>query len=221
MATSMRAWTFTTRGPPSEVLKLRGDFPRPTPEQLAAHDVLIKVSHVAVFQPFALLLSILPHLNSNPWIPESFFSGVVEAVGSGVKDLSPGQAVFGSPDPKAYLRGGTKYNGMLAEYAIVPAAQVVKKPENISFDAAVGLALDGCTALQFCDKLRLEKGDKILITGASGGLGTITVQIARIIVGKEGTIVAICSAANAELVKNLGVDEVTTKRQFSRGNFGY
>lgn len=204
----MRAWTFTTRGPPTSVLTLRDDLPRPTQDKLGPDDVLVKVSHVAVFQGFATLMNIFPHFNANPWIPESSFSGMIEAVGSQVHQWKAGDAIFGSPNPKHYTKSTGKYNGMLAEYAIVPASQVVRKPENISFKAAAGLAPDGCTTLQFCEKAQLKRGDKVLVTAASGGLGSIVVQIVRTIVGSEGTIVGTCSAANADLVKSLGVDEV-------------
>jgi NADPH:quinone reductase-like Zn-dependent oxidoreductase len=208
MAETMRAWTFTCRGTPSSVLILRDDLRRPTPEQLGAQDILVKVSHVAVFQGFAAIMNIAPHFNSKIWIPESNFSGVIEAVGSDVDRLKVGDAVFGCPDPKKYLQRGTKYNGVMAEYAIVPASQAVKKPDNISFDAAAGLAGNGCTALQFCEKAGIKKGDRVLITAASGGLGSIAVQIVRTFVGDAGTIIGVCSAANAELVRSLGADEV-------------
>ncbi len=208
MAATMRAWTFTRRGTPQSVLQLRDDLPKPTPSMLAPHDVLVKVSHVAVFQGFAAIMGIIPHINSYPWIPECNFSGVLEAIGSDIHHLKGGDAVFGCPDPKVYTRRGTKYNGMMAEYAIVPADQVVKKPENISFAAAAGLTGDGCTALQFVQKAKVRKGDRVLIIGASGGLGSIVLQIVKEIVGKEGAVVGVCSGANAELVKGLGADEV-------------
>jgi NADPH:quinone reductase-like Zn-dependent oxidoreductase len=209
MSSTMRGWTFTARGPPSAVLRLRSDLPRPTPNQLDANEVLVKVSHVAVFQGFAALMNIIPHVNSNLWIPCSDFSGVIEAVGHNVHSLRPGDAVFGSPDPKALMRWGSKYNGMLVDYAILPANQVVKRPDNISFESAAGLAGNGCTALQFCAKTGIKKGDSVLVTGASGGLGSIVLQVVRDIVGTEGRIVAVCSGANAELVKGLGADEVS------------
>lgn len=205
----MRAWIFTVRGPPSAVLKLRDDFPRPTPDLLEPDEILVKVSHVAIFQGFAAIMAILPHFNSNPWIPATDFSGVVEAVGSKVQNVKAGDAVFGSPDPKTLNNWGSRYNGMLAEYAILPSNQVVRKPDNISFEAACTLAGDGCTAVQFCEITNLKKGDRVLITAASGALGSLTAQVVRGIVGSEGTIVGTCSAANEELVKGVGADEVS------------
>ncbi|KIW74038.1 hypothetical protein PV04_02106 [Phialophora macrospora] len=153
-------------------------------------------------------MNMVPHFNSKFWIPESNFSGVIEAVGSDVDRFKVGDAVFGCPDPKKYLQRGTQYNGVMAEYAILPANQAVKKPDNISFDAAAGLAGNGCTALQFCEKAGIKKGDRVLVTAASGGLGSIAVQIVRTFVGESGSVIGVCSAANAELVRSLGADEV-------------
>ncbi|KIW14101.1 hypothetical protein PV08_06882 [Exophiala spinifera] len=204
----MRGWIFTSRGRPSQVLKLRDDLRKPTTEMLGPNDALVKISCVSAFQGFAALMGIIPHFNDNPWIPGSDFSGVIEAVGSDVRHLKAGDAVFGSPNPRDYLKGGEKYNGVLVEYAVIPADQVVRKPANISFEEASGVAGNGCTALQFCELAGLKQGDRVLITAGSSGLGSTTIQIVRSFVGKEGTIVSTCSAANIELVKGLGADEV-------------
>ncbi|KAJ9608034.1 zinc ion binding [Cladophialophora chaetospira] len=216
MAATMRAWTFTSRGTPSSVLKLRNDLPKPSPAMLGPHDVLVKVAYVAVFQGSAAIMNIIPHFNSNLWIPESNFSGLIEAIGRDVQHLKVGDAVFGSPNPKHYTKRETKYNGMMAEFAIIHAGQVVRKPDNIAFDAAAGLAAEGCTILQFCQKTKIKEGDRVLICGASGGLGSVAVQIAKSIVGEEGAVVGICSAANADLVKGLGADEVVDYKSHSR-----
>src|SRR6185437_10958164 len=109
----MRAWTFTTRGPPPAVLQLRDDLPKPTPAQLHSDEVIIIVSHVAIEQGLAILMSLVPHINSKPWIPGQDFSGIVESVGSGVTHLRPGDPVFGSGDPKGWVKWGSRYNGLL------------------------------------------------------------------------------------------------------------
>lgn len=204
----MRAWAYTSRGTPGEVLRLRTDLPKPLPAELHADEVIVKVAYVALDQGQSVIMRVFPHFNSKPWFPGLDFSGVVEAVGSNVTHVQPGDPVFGSPDPKAFLKWGRKYNGMLVEYAFLPAAQVVRKPTNISLASASTLATNGCTAFQFIDLVNMKEGDRVLITGASGGLGTLMVQVARAIVGKDGTIVGTCSAPNAELVKKLGADEV-------------
>lgn len=205
---NMRAWAYTSRGTPGEVLRLRTDLPKPLPAELHADEVIVKVAYVALDQGQSVIMRVFPHFNSKPWFPGLDFSGVVEAVGSNVTHVQPGDPVFGSPDPKAFLKWGRKYNGMLVEYAFLPAAQVVRKPTNISLASASTLATNGCTAFQFIDLVNMKEGDRVLITGASGGLGTLMVQVARAIVGKDGTIVGTCSAPNAELVKKLGADEV-------------
>ncbi len=205
----MRGWVFTARGPPAAVLKLRDDLPRPTAADLRADEVLVKVSHVGLFLGFALMMALIPHVNSKPWIPAHDFSGVVEATGAKVTNVRAGDPVFGGPDPKVFMRWGSRYNGVLVEYAILPAAQVVRKPDNISFAAAATLPGNGCTAVQFVEKTGMKKGDRVLITAASGGLGTLMVQVARAVVGKEGSVVGTCSAPNEEMVKKLGADEVS------------
>lgn len=205
----MRGWTFTTRGPPSAVLRLRSDLPKPTAAQLLTDEVIVKVSHVAIDQGVAVLMGLVPHLNSKPWIPGLDFSGVIDAVGSSVTHVRPGDMVFGSPNPKANPLWGRKYNGMIVEYAVLPAGHVIRKPPNISIEAASTLACNGCTAVQFTELAAMKRGDRVLITGASGGLGTLMIQAVRAVVGDEGTIVGTCSAANEEFVKKLGANEVS------------
>lgn len=203
---TMRAWTHTRRGNPADVLTL-SSLPRPEPASLLADEILVRVSDVGIFQGVALLMAILPHFNSNPWIPCSDFSGTIVAVGSNVAHVKPGDEVFGTPDPKRYLRD--KYNGLLTEYAVLPGSAAVKKPANISMAAAAGVGGNGSTAMQLCELTALRKGQKVLVTAASSSTGSLTAQVARWCVGKEGTVVGTCSAANEELVKGLGVNEVS------------
>lgn len=102
----MRVWTFTTRGPPSQILKLRHDFPQPQPTDLKPDEVLVKISYASLFAPLANLMAVTPRFNSNPSIPGHEFSGVVLASGhtSIGETLSEGQEVFGMIDPKSTLR---------------------------------------------------------------------------------------------------------------------
>lgn len=211
---TMRGWAHTSRGTPAAVLTLRTDLPKPMAADLRADEVIVKVSYVALDQGQSIIIQVLPHLRSKPWIPGLDFSGIVEAVGSNVTHVQPGDPVLGSPNPKS---ASNRYTGMLVEYAILPAAQVVRKPPNISLAAASTVATNGCTAFQFIRMVGMKKGDRVLITGASGGLGTLLVQVVRSVVGKEGTIVGSCSAANEQLVKNLGADEVR-RPQFAAGS---
>ena len=206
----MRGWTFNTRGAPTSILNLRADLPRPDPSSLRPNEVLVRITHVGIFQGFAALMAILPHFTSNPWIPASDFSGLIVATGSSTTHVGLGDAVFGSPDPKRYLRD-TRYNGVLVEYAILPATAVVKKPARVSFESAAGLGGNGCTAVQFSEVAGLRKGMKVLVTGASGSTGSLTLQVAKAVVGKEGRVWGTCSGTNEELVKGLGADGVSRR----------
>jgi NADPH:quinone reductase-like Zn-dependent oxidoreductase len=133
------------------------------------------------------------------------FAGVVEAVGKNVTDLAPGDAVFGG-------RGGA-----LAEYLCVRADRaIVRKPANLTYEQAAGVPIAGLTALQALrDKGHLRAGNSVLINGASGGVGTFAVQIAKAM-GAEVT--GVCSGRNAEMVRSLGADRVIdyTKEDFAK-----
>ncbi|HVF70295.1 MAG TPA: NAD(P)-dependent alcohol dehydrogenase [Chthoniobacterales bacterium] len=138
------------------------------------------------------------------------YAGVVEVVGRNVKDFKPGDDVFGGR------------NGALAEYVCARADRaVVVKPANISFEQAGSVAIAGLTALQgLRDTGHLKAGQKVLINGASGGVGTFAVQIAKAL-GAEVT--AVCSTKNVELVRSLGADRVIdyTKENFTEGDQRY
>ena len=123
------------------------------------------------------------------------FAGVVEAVGTDVTEFAPGDEVFGGA------------NGAYAEYVSVPASRaIVKKPENVSFEQAAGVAIAGITALQALeDKGGLEVGHDVLINGASGGVGTFAVQIAK---AMGANVSGVCSTRNVALVESIGADRV-------------
>ena len=137
------------------------------------------------------------------------FAGVVEAVGADVKDFKPGDAVMG---------GGW---GSLAEYVVTSEKSVVAKPENISFEEAAGVRVAALTALQALrDKGNVQPGQRVLINGASGGVGTFAVQIGKAL---GAHVTAVCSTRNVDLVRSLGADEVIdyTKHDYTRGNRPY
>ena len=123
------------------------------------------------------------------------FAGTVEAVGDNVKQFQPGDEVFGA---KA---------GAFAEYVCVSEDRaVVPKPANVSFEQAAAVPVAAITALQgLCDKGRLQSGQKVLINGSSGGVGTFAVQIAKAL---GGEVTAVCSTTKVELVRSLGADHV-------------
>lgn len=203
----MRSWVFRSQGSPPQVLKLE-DIPQPTAASLGPRDVLVKVNYAALFQGMATLMTQIPHLTSKPWIAENNFSGVILSTGNRVQHVNTEDEVFGSFGVDVLL----KYNGVLAEYIILPADAVVRKPRNISLEGAGGIGACGVTAMQFMEVTNLNRGGRVLIVGASGGTGSLVVQAARATVGDEGHVVGICSGANEELVKDLGANEVRKAR---------
>jgi NADPH:quinone reductase-like Zn-dependent oxidoreductase len=137
------------------------------------------------------------------------FAGTVEAVGPQVTRFKIGDAVFGGA------------NGSLAEYVVVREARVVAKPENATFEEAAALPIAAVSALQALrDRGQLKSGQKVLINGASGGVGTYAVQIAK---AMGAHVTGVCSTRNVELVKMLGADRVIdyTKQNFTEESTRY
>jgi NADPH:quinone reductase-like Zn-dependent oxidoreductase len=138
------------------------------------------------------------------------FAGIVEAIGKNVTSFKPGDEVFGAKD------------GAVAEYICVKADRaIVMKPSNITFEQAGSVGVAGITALQgLRDKGRIQAGQKVLINGASGGVGTFAIQIAKAF-GAEVT--AVCSTRNVDLVKSIGADHVIdyTKQDFTKTDQHY
>jgi NADPH:quinone reductase-like Zn-dependent oxidoreductase len=131
-------------------------------------------------------------------------AGRVEAVGEDVKEFQPGDEVFGTS------------GGSWAEYAPAREPRLVPKPANVSFEEAAAVPVAGLTALQAVrDHGRIQPGQKVLINGASGGVGTFAVQIAKSF-GAEVT--AVCSTRNVDMVGSLGADRVCdyTQEDFTR-----
>lgn len=121
-------------------------------------------------------------------------AGVVEALGPGVSGVAVGDEVIGTAD------------GSFAELAVVPVSRLARKPAGLSFEAAAVLPISGLTALQAVrDAGRVQPGDRVLVTGASGGVGSYAVQVATAY-GAEVT--GVCSAAKADLVRSLGATRV-------------
>jgi len=124
-------------------------------------------------------------------------SGQVEAVGKNVTTYKAGDCIFAMTGMKM---------GAHAEYIALSAdGKIVLKPNNISYEQAAALSFGGTTSLHFFRKANLRKGDKILIYGASGAVGTSAVQLAKHL---GAVVTGVCSGSNAELVQNLGADRV-------------
>src|SRR6266436_2487291 len=207
----MKAIIYDNAGPPG-ALKL-ADIEKPT---AGDDEILIKVRAASV-NPFdsALLrhpflrriLSVLSKQKSTR--PGRDVAGQVETVGSNVTQFKPGDAVFG-------LCGGA-----FAEYACTSQSALVMKADNGSFEQATSVPLAGLTALQCLrDKGKIQPGQKVLINGAAGGVGTFAVQIAKSF-GAEVT--GVCSTRNVEMVRSIGADHVVdyTKEDFTKTDQRY
>jgi NADPH:quinone reductase-like Zn-dependent oxidoreductase len=135
-------------------------------------------------------------------------AGEVEAVGKNITQFKSGDEVFGI------------CRGALAEYAVTPERALVIKPANVSFEQAASIPLAGLTALQGLRQGKIQPGQKVLVNGATGGVGTFAVQIAKSF-GAEVT--AVCSTRNADLVRSIGADHVIdyTKEDFTRSDQRY
>ena len=210
---SMKAIVRDTYGS-AEVLELR-DIDRPG---IGDDEVLVRVHAAGVDRGVWHIMTGLPYpirlagyglrAPKNPVLGADV-AGVVEAIGSGVTRFQPGDKVFGIG------------NGSYAEYARALESKLAPKPANLSFEQAAVVAISGSTALQgLRDHGKVEPGQKVLIIGASGGVGTYAVQLAKAF-GAEVT--AVCSAAKVEMVSSLGADHVIdyTHADFAEGEQRY
>jgi NADPH:quinone reductase-like Zn-dependent oxidoreductase len=175
-----------------------GDLPRPAP---GPTDVLVRVRAASVNPvDFKIRDGALRPLIRYPFplILGNDLSGVVEEVGAQVTTFQPGDEVFARLDKNRI--------GSFAEFALVSAAQVAKKPASLSFEEAASLPLAGLTAWQaLTESLHVKAGQKVLIHAGSGGVGTLAIQLAKHL----GVYVATTtSAKNRELVTRLGADRV-------------
>jgi NADPH:quinone reductase-like Zn-dependent oxidoreductase len=196
----MKAIVRKTYGSP-DVLQL-DDVPVP---ELGDGDVLVRLRaasanagdwHLLRGTPFPLRL--VAGLRTPRFtIIGADIAGQVEAVGRNVTRFRPGDEVFGELSRCGF--------GAYAEFAAAPEKALALKPANLSFEEAAALPTAGCTALQGLRKGRIQPAERVLINGASGGVGTFAVQIAKAF-GAEVT--AVCSARNADMVRSIGADRV-------------
>lgn len=202
---NMKAIVYKEYGTP-EVLKLQ-QVEKPTPKD---NEILIKVVATAVnsgdcrlraADPFAIRLAfglLKPKIN----ILGSVLSGIVEKTGKDVTHFKVGDEVFGSTDMRF---------GAHAEYICLPqTGALALKPNNMTHKEAAVIPFGGSTALFFIKKAKIKKGQKVLINGASGAVGSAAVQLAK---HYGAHVTAICSGSNADLVKSLGADAVIDYRK--------
>jgi NADPH:quinone reductase-like Zn-dependent oxidoreductase len=208
-AARMKAVLYRCYGPP-EVLKVE-EVAKPS---IGDHQILVKVRaasinplewHYMRGTPYLMRFEVGLGRPKDPRIGVDF-AGTVEAVGGSVTRFHPGDEVFGGRD------------GALAEYvAVRDDRAVVLKPANVSFEQAAAVPVAAVTALQALrEESGVRPGQKVLINGASGGVGTFAVQIAKSL-GAEVT--AVCSTRNVSLVRSLGADHVVdyTREDFTQG----
>jgi NADPH:quinone reductase-like Zn-dependent oxidoreductase len=207
----MKAVTHCEYGGP-DVLKVE-EVEKPVPND---NQLLVKVRAAAV-NPLDLTIrgSLLFRPSSGPRKPKDTrlgvdYAGTVEAVGKNVTQFKPGDEVFGGK-----TGAFAKYIGVLADRA------VVLKPASMTFEQAASVPVAAITALQgLRDKGKIQAGKKVLINGASGGVGTFAVQIAKSF-GTEVT--GVCSTRNVDLVRSIGADHVIdyTKEDFTKSDQRY
>jgi len=212
----MKAIVYTQYGSP-DVLQLK-EFAKPEPKE---NQVLLnvraasanaldyrrfeKLSAMGRFSEERIIKSVGKVLGAD-------IAGVVEAVGTNVIQFQSGDEVFG-------IAAGS--SGGFAEYALANENHLALKPVNLSFEAAAAVPVAAITALQgLRDKGQIRPGQKVLIVGASGGVGTFAVQIAKAF-GAE--VIAICSTRNVDMARSIGADHVIdyTKEKFSQDSQHY
>jgi NADPH:quinone reductase-like Zn-dependent oxidoreductase len=210
----------TRYGAPEQVLRMR----EIEPPALRAGEALVRVRATTVNTPDWITVTGVPYVlrlgfglrRPRSPVRGTDVAGVVEAVGENVTEPQPGDEVFGSS-----WTGTLRTRGTFAELTAVPASSLIPKPEGLGFEEAAASVMSGLTALAAMGTLgKVTPGMRVLINGASGGVGTFAVQIARSL-GAEVT--GVCSTRNLDLVGSLGADHVIdyTQQDFTRGSDRY
>jgi NADPH:quinone reductase-like Zn-dependent oxidoreductase len=195
-----------------EILELR-DVERP---QVGDGEVLVRVHAASIHvgdwimmtgTPFVMRMATGLRKPKNP-IPGTDIAGVVEAVGAGVERFAVGDEVFGW------------CAGAFAEYAVTSQDQLVRKPAHLTFEQASAVGVSATTALHLLRDHDIRPGQKVLVNGASGGVGTFAVQIAKSL---GANVTGVTSTRNVELVRSLGADHVIdyTREDFTTGTERY
>jgi NADPH:quinone reductase-like Zn-dependent oxidoreductase len=207
----MKAVVYSDYGSP-DVLQYEG-FPKPTPGD---DEVLIRIRAAAAnpmdyhLMSGAYVMRLMTGLRKpKPTRPGADLAGEVEAVGRNVTRFQPGDPVFGGA------------RGAFAEYVCAREDRLALKPANLTFEQAAAVPVAGLTALQgLRDKGRLQPGQKVLVNGASGGVGTFAVQIGKWL---GAQVTGVCSTRNVDLVRSIGADHVIdyTQDDFTRSGERY
>jgi len=210
----MKAVTYRKYGSP-DVLEIQ-EIEKPAPRE---NEILIKIVAASVNPADYYILKGMGRLmgfgliNPKKQRLGADVSGIIESVGKNVSDFEPGDEVFGDLSVCGF--------GSFAEYVTVPADAVVKKPSNVSFEEAAAAPLASITALQgLRDKGKIHSGQKVLINGASGGVGSFAVQIAK---SYETEVTGVCSTEKIDPVQSIGADHVIdyTEEDFTQNGETY
>jgi NADPH:quinone reductase-like Zn-dependent oxidoreductase len=212
-ATTMKAIVQDAYGS-ADVLQFR-EISRP---EIKDDEVLVRVQAAGLDRGVLHLMTGLPYLirtagggfikPKNP-VRGMDVAGRVEAVGKNVTHFQPGDDVMGT------------CHGSFAEYASAKEAKLVRKPANLTFQQAAAIPTSGCTALQAVrDQGKVRSGQRVLIVGASGGVGTFAVQLAKAL---GADVTGACSTAKMDLVRSIGADHVVdyTREDYVRGEKPY
>ena len=213
----MRAVVQTRYGAPEDVLAA-AELDAPVPE---AGEVLVRVRATSVNtpdwatvvgEPYALRVA-TGLRRPRRAVRDTDVAGVVEAVGSGVSEFQAGDAVFGAGLDDARV-------GTLAELTAVPAERLALKPVALGFADAAACVMSGLTALEAVRVAGVGAGTHLLINGASGGVGTFALQLAK---RRGAEVTGVCSARNVEFLRELGADHVVdyTREDFTEGDARY
>ncbi len=212
----MKAIVQRGYGAPERVLDLE-EVDRPS---VGDDEALIRVRATSVNTPDWITVAGVPYIlrlksglrRPTKAVRGSDVAGVVEAVGKNVTDIRAGNEVFGSA-----WAGALATEGTFAEFTVVPSSQLIKKPAELTFEEAAASVMSGITAMiAMRDVGKVGPGTRVLINGASGGVGTFAVQIAKAL-GAEVT--GVSSTRNIELIRSLGADQVIdyTEEDYTNG----
>jgi NADPH:quinone reductase-like Zn-dependent oxidoreductase len=220
----MKAIVCTKYGPP-EVLQLK-EVEQPAPKNnevrikifasaVTASDTIVRGFKLSIWHPVGLMMGIVIGFNKprNP-ILGMVFAGEIESVGKDVKLFKNGDQVFGWT-----MKSSIQINfGTYAEYKCLPEDSVIAlKPTNITYEEAAAVPYGGLIALHYLKEGDIQNGQKVLIYGASGSIGTSAVQLAK---HYGAQVTGVCSTMNLEFVKSLGADKVIDYTKEDNANGG-